>query len=98
VSVRRSEIVRFELCSLTVGGSLDRVRKGGDSDNKSLLDLLENLLVLIVRYKGDTKTLGTESSSTADSVQVRVSVGGRVLLKLNMSDEDHSMTCDIQLT
>ena len=44
--------------------------KVGNGDNESLLDLLEYLLILVVGYKGDTKTLGTESSSSTDSVQV----------------------------
>jgi hypothetical protein len=55
---------------LTVGGSLDVLGKVGNGDDESLLDLLEYLLVLVVGNKGDTKTLGTESSSSTDSVQV----------------------------
>jgi len=55
---------------LTVGGSLDVLGEIGNSNNESLLDLLEYFLVLVVSHKGDTKTLGTESSSSTDSVQV----------------------------
>ena len=44
--------------------------KVGNGNDESLLDLLQYLLVLVVGHKGDTKTLGTESSSTTDSVQV----------------------------
>ena len=59
--------------------------KVGNGDNESLLDLLQNLLILVVGDKGDTKTLGTESSSTTDSVQVRVGIG-RGILCPRMSD------------
>lgn len=55
---------------LTVGGGLDVLGKVGNGNDESLLDLLQYLLVLVVGHKGDTKTLGTESSSTTDSVQV----------------------------
>lgn len=51
------------------------LRKVRNGNNESLLDLLEYLLVLVVCHKGDTQTLGTESTSTTDSVQVRVGVG-----------------------
>jgi hypothetical protein len=46
------------------------LRKVGNGHDESFLDLLQYLFVLVIGHKGDTKTLGTESSSTTDSVQV----------------------------
>jgi hypothetical protein len=53
--------------------------QSGDGHGESFLNLLQNLLVLGRRDEGDTQTLGTESTSSTDSVQVGVGVGGSIL-------------------
>lgn len=64
---------------LTVGRGLDSVGQGRNSDSEALLDLLQDLLVRLGRNERDRETLGTETASTTDAVQVRVGVRGRVL-------------------
>lgn len=50
-----------------------------DGHGESFLNLLQDLLILGRRNERDTQTLGTESTSSTDSVQVRVGVGRSVL-------------------
>ena len=71
--------VRPKRTRLTVGRGLDSVGQGRDSDSETLLDLLQDLLVRLGRDERDRETLGTETASTTDTVQVRVGVRGRVL-------------------
>lgn len=52
----------------------------GNLDVESGLDLLQDLLFLLGRHKGHGQTLGTESTGSADSVQVLVSLGGQVVV------------------
>ena len=50
-----------------------------DGNSESLLDLLQYLGVRVGSDKADGETLGTESSSSSYSVEVRVGIGGCVL-------------------
>lgn len=64
-----------------VGGWIDTLlRELGDLDVESRLDLLQNFLVLLGRDKGDGQTLGTESTSSTDSVQVLVGLSRQVVV------------------
>jgi len=47
---------------------------------ESLLDLLEHQLVLISADERDTETLGTETTSTTDTMEVRICVGWQVVV------------------
>ena len=65
------------------------------SDLEALLNGLEDFLVLVVGNERDGETLGTETTSTADTVQVRVGVGRQVVvdgqvdtLDINTTTED----------
>lgn len=49
----------------------ENLRKG---NLETLLDLLQDLLILVGADKGDGKTLGTESTGTTDSVKVRAGI------------------------
>lgn len=53
------------------------LRKG---DLEALLDSLEHLLVLVAAHKGDGETLGTETTGTTDTVEVRVGIGRQVVV------------------
>lgn len=74
------------------------LRKG---NLKALLNLLEDLLVILVADEGDRKTLGTETTGTTNTVQVRVGVGGEIVidgevdaLDINTTAEDISGNTD----
>lgn len=64
-----------------VSGGVDSLGQSGDGNRESLLDLLKDLLVGVARDKGDGKTLGTESTSTTNSVEIRVGIRGCVLCR-----------------
>lgn len=71
------------------------------SNLESLLDILENLLVVIVADKGDGETLGTETTGTTDTVEVGVSLSGQIVvdgqvdtLDINTTTEDISGNAD----
>lgn len=77
------------------------LRKG---DFESLLNLLENLLVLLGAHKGDGKTLGTETTGTADTVEVGAGVIGQIVvdcqvdsLNIDTTSEDISGDTDALL-
>lgn len=59
------------------GVQKEYVRK---SDLKALLNLLQNLLVLVGGDEGDGKTLGTEAARTTHTMQVRIGVGGEIVV------------------
>ena len=71
------------------------------SNLESLLDILENLLVVIVADKGDGETLGTETTGTTDTVEVGVSLSGQIVvdgqvdtLDIDTTTEDISGNAD----
>jgi hypothetical protein len=47
---------------------------------KSLLDILQDLFVLRAAHERDGQTLGTETTSTTNSVEVRVGICGHVVV------------------
>lgn len=50
------------------------------SNLEALLNGLKNLLVLISGNEGDSKTLGTETTSTTDAMEVRVGISGEIVV------------------
>lgn len=56
------------------------VGKLRDGNGESVLDLLEDLGVGLAGNKGDTKTLSTESTSSTNSVQVRISISRSIVV------------------
>jgi hypothetical protein len=50
------------------------------SDFESLLDGLEHLLVLLAADEGDTETLGTETTSTTDTMKVGVGIARKIVV------------------
>jgi hypothetical protein len=53
------------------------LRKG---DLESLFDQLQHLLILVAAHKGDCETLGTKPSGTTDTVKIRVSISGQIVV------------------
>lgn len=47
---------------------------------ESLLDVLQDLLILLAADERDTQTLGTETSSTTDTVEIGVSITGKIVV------------------
>ena len=71
------------------------------SDFESLLDGLEHLLVLLAADEGDTETLGTETTSTTDTMKVGVSIAREIVvdgevdtLDIDTTTEDVSSDTD----
>jgi len=65
------------------------IRKG---NFKSLLDRLQNLLVLVRGDERDSKTLGTETACTTDAVQIRVRIGGEIIVDSKVDTLDIDTT------
>lgn len=63
--------------SLIPCGKSEYVRKG---NLEALLNLLENLLVLLAADKRNGQTLGTETASTTDTVQVGAGISRQVVV------------------
>jgi hypothetical protein len=59
---------------LHVSGDVDLLRELGDLDSEALLHLLQDGLILGTGNEGDGKTLGTETTSTAYSVQILITL------------------------
>ena len=47
---------------------------------ETLLNLLQNLLILVTADEGDGETLGTETTGTTNTVKVRVSIAGEIVV------------------
>ena len=65
------------------------------SDLESLFDILKNLLILLAANKRNRQTLGTETTSTTNAVQVRVGLSRQIVvnskvdtLNVNTTTED----------
>ena len=74
-----------------VRGRVDAVLwKCWKSDLEALLNRFEDFLVLAGANKRDAKTLGTESASTTNAMEIRVSVVGEVVVdcKVDLFDID----------
>lgn len=50
------------------------------SNFESLFNRFQNLLVGISADERNRQTLGTESTSTADTVKVRIGIGGKIVV------------------
>lgn len=71
------------------------------SNFEALLDILQHLLVLLAADKRDGQTLGAETTSTTDAVQVGVGIGRQVVvdsqvdtLDIDTTSEDVSSNAD----
>jgi hypothetical protein len=51
-----------------------------ESHFESLLDLLQDLLVAVIADERDSQTLGTESTSTTDTVEIRVGIRRQIVV------------------
>jgi hypothetical protein len=78
--------------------TLDRLlvnREGRDlrkGNFKSLLNLLEHLLVILIADERDGETLGTETTGTTDTVQVRVGIAGKIVVDGQVDSLDINTT------
>lgn len=63
-----------------------------DCDLESLADSLKHCLVTIAADKGDGKTLGTETTSTANAVQVGVGITWHVVVDSQVDTLDVDTT------
>lgn len=64
-----------------VGRAVDALlRIVGHLGIEALLDILEHLLVVFAADERDGETLGTETTSTTDTVKVRVGFGGKIVV------------------
>ncbi len=95
---------------VTVSRGVNSIREFFDLDQESILDFLEDLLVVFSRGKGDCETFGAESSRTSNlgkvrnktySVEVGVRAFGHVIVNddidsfdVNSSSEDVSSNHD----
>lgn len=75
-----------------------------DGNLKALANGFEHLLVFLSADKGDGQTLGTKTTSTTDTVQVRIGVRGHVVvdgkvdaLDINTTTKDVSSNTDTLL-
>ena len=78
--------------------SWENLRK---SNFESLLNCLENLLVCFVGNKRDGETLGSETTSTTNTMEVRVSIAWKIVvdgqvntLNINTTTEDIGCNTD----
>jgi hypothetical protein len=69
----------------------DHLRK---SNLETLLNLLENLLVRLAADKGDRKTLGSETTRTTDTVEVRVGIAGEIVVDGQVDTFDIDTTAE----
>jgi len=78
-----------------VGGRVDtRLWELIKGNSESLLNRLEDLFVLRAAHEGDTKTLGTEAACTTDAMQVRVRVGGEIVVDCKVDTFDIDTTAE----
>lgn len=63
-----------------VGGNINLIGELGNLDLEAGLDSLEDLLVAVISDKGDSQTLGTETTSTTDTVEVGVGNLGNIVV------------------
>jgi len=83
----------FCLTSLDVSTDVDFLWELSDLDLESILDRLGGLGVLLVGDEGDGETLGTESTSSRNSVQVGVGVFGHIVVEHDVHSLDiHTTT------
>ena len=61
---------------------------------KSLLNRLHHILIRLAAYKRDTETLGTESTSTTDTVKVAVCICRQVIVDCQIDALDIDTTSE----
>ena len=94
-----------QLLVVHVGAGVDtllrELRKG---NLEALLNRLENNLIIRAADEGDTETLGSETTGTTDTVKVRISLVGHVVvdsdidaLNIDTATEDVSGHTDARL-
>ena len=76
------------LTTFNVTAEVDLIWELRDVHFESVLDLVEDLGVTLVRHEGDCETLGSKSSSPGHSVEVGVSVLGHVVVENNIDPLD----------
>lgn len=64
------------------------------SDLEPLLNSLEHLLVGVVAHKGNSKTLGTETTSTTDTVEVGVGIRRQIVVDREVDALDVDTTTE----
>jgi hypothetical protein len=79
---RRSKTIQLALSS-HVRGNVDFVRQFRNVHLEARLHFFEDLLVLLGADKGNSNTLGTETTRTADAVQELITVIGCLLSLLS---------------
>ena len=72
------------LATLNVTAQVDLIWELRDVHLESVLDLVEDLGIALVRHEGDGETFGSKPSSPGHSVQVGVSVLGHVVVEDNV--------------
>jgi hypothetical protein len=75
-----------------VRGHINLLGELGDLDLEAGLDRLENLSVLLVSNKGNSETLGTETTSTTDTVEVGIGSIGDIVVDDNVHTRDIETT------
>lgn len=61
---------------------------------ETLLNFLEDLLIVLVADEGDRQTLGTETTGTADTVEVGVRISGQVVVDSEVDTLDIDTTAE----
>merc|ERR1719278_1899448 len=69
------------LTTFNVTAEVDLIWELRDVHFESVLDLVEDLGVSLVRYEGDGETLGSKSTSPGDPVKIGVGVLGHVVVE-----------------
>lgn len=64
------------------------------SDLEALFNSLEDLLVLLSGNKGDGKTLGTETTSTTDTMEVGIGISGEIVVNGKVDALDIDTTAE----
>lgn len=59
---------------------------------ESLLNSLKNLLIGLVGYEGDRKTLSTETTGTANAMEVRVGITWQIIVDSQVNTLDIDTT------
>lgn len=77
-----------------VGGGVDLIGQGGDVDHKLGLDVVENGAILLGGDEGDGETLGTETTSTTDTVEVAVLISGHIVVDNNVDSLEVNTTTE----
>src|ERR1700730_7779817 len=67
-----------------VGGHIQIFRQWSDVDFKATLDVVQSDTILFIGYKCDGKTLGTETTSTTNTMKVSISAIRHIVVDNNV--------------